>query len=95
MICPACLVNHKLMLMQFLERDPARRLGCKPIGDGMAMEEIKRHPWFSTIDWVKLEAKELEPPFVPDVLDSMTIPFVLLTSVPTVEESKLRRYTRA
>ncbi|KAF8585440.1 kinase-like protein [Ramaria rubella] len=51
-------------LKGFLERDPLRRLGCKPNGEGM--EEIKRHPWFRTIDWEQLGNKTLEPPFVPD-----------------------------
>lgn len=51
-------------LKGFLDRDLSRRLGCKPNGEGM--EEIKRHPWFRSIDWMKLEAKELDSPFVPD-----------------------------
>ncbi len=29
------------------------------------MDEIKSHAFFSSINWVKLEAKEVEPPFVP------------------------------
>jgi len=30
-------------------------------------EKIKQHPYFSDVDWVKLENKELTPPFIPDV----------------------------
>jgi len=45
-----------------LERDPTKRLGYK--GD---VEEIKAHKWFADIDWVKMLAKELDPPFKPAV----------------------------
>ncbi|KAI0675467.1 kinase-like protein [Trametes maxima] len=51
-------------LKGFLERDPPKRLGCKPNGEGF--EELKRHPWFSTIDWDTLETKEQTAPFIPD-----------------------------
>jgi serine/threonine kinase 32 len=30
-------------------------------------EDVKRHPWFASIDWVALENKELVSPFIPDV----------------------------
>ncbi|KAH6913280.1 kinase-like domain-containing protein [Coprinopsis sp. MPI-PUGE-AT-0042] len=48
-----------------LDRDPKRRLGCNPNSRGL--EDIKRHPWFSSIDWERLENKDLPPPFVPDM----------------------------
>ncbi|KAI0715999.1 kinase-like protein [Cerioporus squamosus] len=51
-------------LKGFLERDPSRRLACKPNGEGF--EELKRHPWFSTIDWDTLDTKEQIAPFIPD-----------------------------
>jgi hypothetical protein len=47
-----------------LERDINKRLGCRGAG---GMESIKSHPWMRGIDWIKLERKEIEPPFVPDV----------------------------
>jgi hypothetical protein len=31
------------------------------------MVDIQQHPWFISIDWQALEAKEAQPPFVPDV----------------------------
>lgn len=31
------------------------------------MEDIRGHPWFASIDWVSLDAKDMQPPFVPDV----------------------------
>ena len=54
-----------LHLLQFLERDPSKRLGCKPNGEGFA--ELQRHPWFQSIDWETLGTKQQTSPFVPDV----------------------------
>jgi len=45
-----------------LQRDPSRRLGA------MGGEAIKRHPFFARyIDWNKLLAKKIQPPFKPSV----------------------------
>jgi serine/threonine kinase 32 len=52
-------------LSQFLERDITRRIGCKPNGEGF--EDIRKHPWFETIDWDTLDTKEQISPFIPDV----------------------------
>mmetsp|Transcript_4131 Transcript_4131/g.6212 ORF Transcript_4131/g.6212 Transcript_4131/m.6212 type:complete len:474 (-) Transcript_4131:134-1555(-) len=49
------------LLSKLLVRDPDARL-TKP-------EDIKSHPFFKEIDWDKLVAKELEPPFIPPVTD--------------------------
>uniref|UniRef100_A0AAQ4R213 non-specific serine/threonine protein kinase n=1 Tax=Gasterosteus aculeatus aculeatus TaxID=481459 RepID=A0AAQ4R213_GASAC len=43
------------------KRNPSNRLGAGPDG----VEEIKRHPFFSTIDWNKLFRREIPPPFKP------------------------------
>ncbi|KAI0788818.1 kinase-like protein [Abortiporus biennis] len=51
-------------LKSFLDRDPARRLGCKPHGDGF--RDLKKHPWFQSIDWDTLDSKEQTSPFIPD-----------------------------
>uniref|UniRef100_A0A8D0EEL9 non-specific serine/threonine protein kinase n=1 Tax=Salvator merianae TaxID=96440 RepID=A0A8D0EEL9_SALMN len=47
------------LLRMLFKRNPANRLGP----DGV--EEIKRHPFFSTIDWNKLYRREISPPFKP------------------------------
>ena len=60
-----CSQRGMKLLSSFLERDITKRLGCKPDAEGL--EEIRDHPWFSSIDWDKLENKQLQPPFVPDV----------------------------
>ncbi|KDQ56998.1 hypothetical protein JAAARDRAFT_207357 [Jaapia argillacea MUCL 33604] len=51
-------------LCSFIERNPNRRLGCRP--DGQGIEDVKSHPWFASIDWQKLENKEVPSPYVPD-----------------------------
>ncbi|XP_036379356.1 ribosomal protein S6 kinase alpha-6 isoform X1 [Megalops cyprinoides] len=49
------------LLRMLFKRNPANRLGAGPDG----VEEIKRHAFFSTIDWNKLYRRELQPPFQP------------------------------
>lgn len=51
-------------LKGFLEREPSRRMACKPGGEDFG--EVKRHPWFQNIDWETLETKEQIAPFIPD-----------------------------
>lgn len=51
------------LLKGLLQKDPTRRLGSGPRGG----DEIKGHKWFRTINWKKLEARELHPKFKPDV----------------------------
>lgn len=51
------------LFSQLLQKDPTRRLGSGPRGG----DEIKSHKWFRTINWKKLEARELHPKFKPDV----------------------------
>uniref|UniRef100_A0A8C0PB09 non-specific serine/threonine protein kinase n=2 Tax=Laurasiatheria TaxID=314145 RepID=A0A8C0PB09_CANLF len=49
------------LLRMLFKRNPANRLGAGPDG----VEEIKRHSFFSTIDWNKLYRREIHPPFKP------------------------------
>uniref|UniRef100_A0A7N6A0A7 Ribosomal protein S6 kinase n=1 Tax=Anabas testudineus TaxID=64144 RepID=A0A7N6A0A7_ANATE len=51
------------LLRALFKRNPANRLGSNADG----AEEIKRHGFFSTIDWNKLFRKEMKPPFRPAV----------------------------
>lgn len=51
------------LLKGLLQKDPLKRLGSGPKG----AEEIKTHKWFRTINWKKIETRELEPKFKPDV----------------------------
>uniref|UniRef100_A0A8C6AZ65 Ribosomal protein S6 kinase n=4 Tax=Odontoceti TaxID=9722 RepID=A0A8C6AZ65_MONMO len=51
------------LLRSLFKRNPANRLGSGPDG----AEEIKRHVFYSTIDWNKLYRREIKPPFKPAV----------------------------
>ncbi|NWU99146.1 KS6A2 kinase, partial [Upupa epops] len=71
----ALILKAKLGMPQFLsteaqsllralfKRNPSNRLGAGFDG----VEEIKRHPFFVTIDWNKLYRREIKPPFKPAV----------------------------
>lgn len=50
----------KLLLMGLFEREPNERLGGK--GDA---REIKQHPFFANVNWEKMAAKAVKPPFRP------------------------------
>ena len=64
---PLCIADpHKQLspdvrdlLARLLMKDPARRL--------TKVSEIKAHPFFRGIDWVKLAARKIEPPFRPEI----------------------------
>ncbi|XP_037550127.1 ribosomal protein S6 kinase alpha-3 isoform X2 [Nematolebias whitei] len=49
------------LLRNLFKRNPANRLGAGADG----VEGIKRHQFFSTIDWNKLFRREIRPPFKP------------------------------
>jgi len=49
----------KDLVEKLLVRDPNQRLTDPKI--------IKQHPWFSPINWKKLENKEVTPPYIPPV----------------------------
>ncbi|GFZ17496.1 serine/threonine protein kinase 2 [Actinidia rufa] len=51
------------LLKGLLQKEPSKRLGSGP----READEIKSHKWFRSINWKKLEAKDLQPKFKPDV----------------------------
>ncbi|KAL9337102.1 hypothetical protein Peur_071590 [Populus x canadensis] len=51
------------LLKGLLNKDAAKRLGSGSLGS----EEIKRHKWFKPINWKKLDAREIQPSFRPEV----------------------------
>uniref|UniRef100_A0A8C9FQC8 non-specific serine/threonine protein kinase n=1 Tax=Pavo cristatus TaxID=9049 RepID=A0A8C9FQC8_PAVCR len=56
-------IEAQSLLRALFKRNPSNRLGAGFDG----VEEIKRHPFFITIDWNKLYRKEIKPPFKPAV----------------------------
>lgn len=51
---------------QFLQRDPSNRLGCVERNGGE--KEITAHPFFTDIDWEKLDKREIDSPFKPRIV---------------------------
>lgn len=51
------------LLRGLLQKEPSKRLGSGPNGG----DEIKNHKWFRPVNWKKLECRELQPKFKPDV----------------------------
>ncbi|KAJ3432777.1 serine/threonine-protein kinase ypk2/ykr2 [Anaeramoeba flamelloides] len=55
--------DAKDLITKLLDRDPKARLGTK------GAEEIKKHPFFSGLDWEKVYNKEYTPEFLPKISD--------------------------
>ncbi|XP_056151194.1 protein kinase C eta type [Lampris incognitus] len=53
------------ILKALLTKNPARRLGCVASEGGE--NAVIRHPFFTGLDWEKLNRRELEPPFKPRI----------------------------
>lgn len=51
------------LLKGLLHKEPNKRLGSGPRGS----DEIKNHKWFKPINWRKLEARQIQPSFRPNV----------------------------
>ena len=49
----------KDLLQKLFLRDPEKRIGFK------GAKELKRHPWFASIDWGLLDSLRVTPPFIP------------------------------
>ena len=57
----------KFIDLQFLTKDCEDRLGCTASGE----QSIMDHAFFREMDWVKLEARQIEPPFKPIIVRKM------------------------
>ncbi|XP_042526953.1 G protein-coupled receptor kinase 4 isoform X3 [Dipodomys spectabilis] len=58
--------DAKSICRMLLIKNPSERLGCK--GDGAA--GVKQHPVFKNINFSRLQAHMLDPPFCPDMIES-------------------------
>lgn len=55
-------------LSGLLDRDPSTRLGVRG-----GVDEIKSHMYFAEIDWDQVYARQLVPPYVPDLQSDMDL----------------------
>ena len=55
------------IINKLLEKDSARRFGTVRGG----VEDVKNHPWFSTINWDKLVNQDIAAPFVPSLKNAL------------------------
>jgi hypothetical protein len=63
-----------------LKKDPKERLGCNC--GRLGSFEVKAHDFFKSINWKRLEAGMLEPPFSPDVRISVkTIDYLCFINI--------------
>ncbi|KAF2311388.1 hypothetical protein GH714_022203 [Hevea brasiliensis] len=60
---PYLSIEAYSLLKGLLQKEPSRRLGSGPGGG----DAVKGHKWFRSINWKKLDARELQPKFKPDV----------------------------
>ncbi|KAF5959751.1 hypothetical protein HYC85_000960 [Camellia sinensis] len=61
---PAFLSSEAHSLLRgLLQKEASKRIGSGPGGS----EEIKSHKWFKSINWKKLDAREIQPSFLPEV----------------------------
>ncbi|KAL2549945.1 Serine/threonine-protein kinase AtPK2/AtPK19 [Forsythia ovata] len=59
---PAFLTSDAHSLLKaLLQKEAIKRLGTGPRGS----DEIKGHRWFKSINWKKLDAREIQPSFLP------------------------------
>jgi len=67
---PVIQGEAKDLISKLLDVNPKTRLGSGLHG----AKNIKNHPFFKTIDWHRLEQKQIEPPFKPEhpkILDQL------------------------
>ncbi|XP_016316237.1 protein kinase C eta type-like [Sinocyclocheilus anshuiensis] len=65
-IYASCLSTNAVDILKgFLTKNPSRRLGCVAAEGGETA--VTSHPFFASIDWNKLNQRELEPPFKPRI----------------------------
>lgn len=57
----------KDIIKRLLEKEQVQRLGCLKHG----ADDIKNHEWFKGLDWAKLDARQLTPPWIPDIKDDL------------------------
>lgn len=60
-------LTAKSLLIGLLEKNPMKRLGASIDG----VNDIKKHPFFKGIDFIKLKNKEIPAPFIPELKNDL------------------------
>ncbi|KAG8457396.1 hypothetical protein KFE25_011327 [Diacronema lutheri] len=63
---PGMSASCKDLISKLLTHNPAQRIGSLKGGS----KDVRNHPFYMTIDWRALEARQLAPPFVPKLRDN-------------------------
>lgn len=88
------ILNGDLRFPTFITPDAQSLLEgllCRDVSKRLGDDTVKPHPFFKSIDWKKLEAKEIEPPFKPKVKGNTDVTnidpvFIQETAVDSVVE---------
>ena len=59
--------DAKDLIKKLLTRREASRIGNLSRG----YVDVKEHPWFSSLDWDKLNEREIKAPFVPKIKNAL------------------------
>ncbi|XP_066572358.1 serine/threonine-protein kinase N2-like [Amia ocellicauda] len=67
---PGFLSSESIFIMKkLMKKNPSKRLGASKRG----AEEVKKHPFFRSVDWQGLLEKKVKPPFVPTLKGSADV----------------------
>nr|XP_026693664.1 rhodopsin kinase isoform X1 [Ciona intestinalis]XP_026693665.1 rhodopsin kinase isoform X1 [Ciona intestinalis]XP_026693666.1 rhodopsin kinase isoform X1 [Ciona intestinalis] len=58
--------THEPSLVDLIDKLLVKKVEDRLAGDEKSAEAIKRHPYFADLNWERLEAGVIPPPFVPD-----------------------------
>lgn len=49
-------------------------MGCRSLAT--SLDDFKNHPWFARINWERLESKQLDSPFKPNVRPLLSFSYI-------------------